>query len=352
MPELPELTQLLTERIALDPDQCERAAHLLTLAEIPAPDKAAFLTALHDKGETVAEVTAFARAFRAMATNPGLEAFAKDAIDIVGTGGTGCKSFNISSVTAISVAAAGCRVLKHGNRAITSQSGSADFLSLLGIQMDADPQRLRRSCEALNFCFFFAPAFHPAFKEIMPVRKLLASQGKRSIFNILGPLINPAQPHFQLLGVFDPQWVQPLAESMAALGLQRGVVVCSEMPDGRKMDEFTTAGRNHLQGFGSLQDWSAQTTAETWGYPIAHVHDLAGGSAEDNFQLLQRLIAGRGPKGLLDTLLLNIAVAFHILQRVENLSEGHAVAMEVFLGGRLTQWIDDARDFYHSKSLL
>ena len=214
MSHLQEITHILESGRDLTAAECATAAEQLPRPEVAPEDKKAFLTALHTKGESVEEVTAFAKVFRGLASDPQLSDIAAEAIDIVGTGGSGSKGFNISSTTAFILAAEGVKVLKHGNRAITSQSGSADFLGQHGIRMDTDPALLRAAVDELNFCFFFAPAFHPAFKEIMPIRMELAKEGQRTIFNILGPLINPAKPAHQLLGVFAPNWVKPLANAL------------------------------------------------------------------------------------------------------------------------------------------
>ena len=346
MSQLSSITLHLQSGQDLSEKDCSAAALALTLPEVSPADKKAFLDALHQKGESVEEVTAFARIFRKLAKDPQLSDIAPEAIDIVGTGGSGSKGYNISSVTAFIVAAAGCKVLKHGNRAITSQSGSADFLSAWGIRMDTDPALLRKAIEELDFCFFFAPAFHPAFKEIMPVRKEMAAEGKRSVFNILGPLINPAKPAYQLLGVFSPDWVRPLARTLHNLGLKRGLTVCSSLPGGGRMDEFTTAGENLVSGFGSLEDIQETWTAAGLGFPPAGMEQIRGGTATENKAILEDILAGNGRAGLVDTLALNAAAAFLILEKVDSLAEGEALAREIILGGALRTWLDKAQAFY------
>jgi anthranilate phosphoribosyltransferase len=346
MSPLTELTEQLTRGADLEPVQAEAAAKLLPSPEIEAPLKQDFLVALHAKGETVAEVSAFARVFRELATNPGLEDLAGSAIDIVGTGGSGSHGFNISSTTALLLAASGVCVLKHGNRAITSKSGAADFLGQLGISMEADPARLRAAATELNFCFFFAPAFHPAFKEIMPVRKAMAAEGKRSIFNILGPLINPAKPTHQLLGVFHPDWVAPLALALHELGMEAGLAVASQLPQGGYMDELTTAGPNTVAGFGRLKADPEVWEAASAGLPIADPADLRGGTAEENIECLKEMMAGRGPEGLVNSILFNAAAAYTILDAKTTLADGAARARETLLGGDLKNWLQKARDFY------
>lgn len=346
MSELHPLVKHLRIGLDLPEADCRAAALALTRPDVDREDKRAFLDALHTKGESVEEVTAFARVFRELASDPQLTDVAPQGIDIVGTGGSGSGGFNISTVTAIIVAASGAKVLKHGNRAITSKSGSADFLGALGIRMDTEPALLRAAFAELNFCFFFAPAFHPAFKEIMPVRKELAAEGKRTIFNILGPLINPAKPASQLLGVLSPDWVKPLAGSLHQLGLKRGLAVCSSLPGGACMDELTTAGENTVHGFGGLSSVQAKWKAHELGFPPADPRELAGGTAADNVALLEDMLQGKGHSGLVDTLALNAGAAFWILERDDSLAEGCARAREILLGGKLRAWLRKAREFY------
>lgn len=349
---MPEITAALEAGEHLEESVCMSAAEALTRGDVDPREKKAFLLALHAKGETVEEVTAFARVFRGLATDPQLGDVAGEAIDIVGTGGSGSRGFNISTVTSCILAASGQKVLKHGNRAITSKSGSADFLAELGVRMDTHPVLLRAAIEELNFCFFFAPAFHPAFKEIMPVRKELAAEGKRSIFNILGPLINPAMPAYQLLGVFHPDWVGSLARALHELGLKRGLAVCCELSGGGYMDELTTAGRNQIAGFGGLAGTAAGWEAVDAGFTAVDPASLQGGTAVENLILLEDILSGKGRPGLVDSLCLNAAAAFQIMERVNTLGEGCALAREILLGGALRDWLTRARAFYRDNGAV
>ena len=209
MQTLKPITDVLFAGGNLQPDQAEALAELLISPEVSQESKRDCLLALAVKGETATEVAAFARTFRGQAVDPNVGEWASRAIDVCGTGGDGSGTFNISTAVSFIVAAAGIPVFKHGNRSITSKCGSADLMEALGIKIDAESERMRDSLHELNFCFFYAPAYHPAFKEIMPVRRALAEAGQRTIFNLLGPLINPGRPAFQLLGVFSKEWVQP-----------------------------------------------------------------------------------------------------------------------------------------------
>jgi len=221
MPPLPELTAALSSRRDLLPDEVSAAATALADVGVPDGEKAGFLAALSEKGETVGEVAGFARAFRDRAVDPGVQKWSAGAVDIVGTGGDHAGGFNISSVVVFVLASAGLCVMKHGNRGITSKCGSADLMGALGVDVEAPPEMQRRALDQLGFAYFFAPAYHPAFRHIMPVRKALAARGQRTIFNILGPLINPGRPAHVLLGVYSEAWVSRLAETLDALDRRR-----------------------------------------------------------------------------------------------------------------------------------
>src|SRR6185436_16178050 len=212
-------------------------------------------------------VAAFASAFRSRAVNPGVEAWAPRAIDIVGTGGDHAGGFNISSLVVLVLASTGVTVMKHGNRGITSKCGSADLLGELGVKLDAPPEKLRRALDELGFVFFFAPGYHPTFKHIGPVRKALAARGQRTVFNILGPLINPGRPAHVLLGSFSAAWVPKLADALHALGAQAGLAAHGVIAADRGIDEMTTATMNRVRGFGRLRDVDAVWHAKDFGLP-------------------------------------------------------------------------------------
>ena len=287
----------LQARQDLTPAEVAAAATALASPEVAADAKAAFLTALGDKGETTGEVAAFAQAFRGMAVNPGVEAWATRAIDVVGTGGDHAGGFNISSLVVLTLASAGVPVMKHGNRGITSKCGSADLLAGLGVNLQAPPEVLRRALTELGYVFFFAPAYHPAFKHIAPVRKQLAEQGRRSVFNILGPLINPGRPAHALLGAFSPAWVPRLAGALEELGVQDGLTAHGVIAPGKGIDELTTATLNEVQGTGRLAGVSGQWRAADFGLRESPFTDLVGGDLAANLAIVDAILAGRGPAG-------------------------------------------------------
>jgi anthranilate phosphoribosyltransferase len=346
--DLAPLTARLQARQDLAPAEVAAAAAALASPEVPEAPKAAFLTALADKGETVAEVAAFARAFRGMAVNPGVEAWAPRAIDVVGTGGDHAGGFNISSLVVLTLASAGVPVMKHGNRGITSKCGSADLLAGLGVNLQAPPETLRRALTELGYVFFFAPAYHPAFKHIAPVRKQLAAQGRRSVFNILGPLINPGRPAHVLLGVFAEAWVPRLAGALDQLGVEAGLAAHGIIAAGQGIDELTTATVNQVRGSGRLGRIDGQWRAEDFGLTPAPFADLLGGDLAANLAIVEAILAGRGPAGLVDTIVLNAATGLWITGRVPAVRDGLGVAREQLLGGAVRAKIAATREFYAS----
>lgn len=346
---LDTLTEQVRKGANLNNLQSEEAAKSLASADIPAESKEGFLIALAKKGETADEVAGFAHVFRKLAKNPGVSTYADEAIDIVGTGGDHAGSFNISTTVSFILAAAGVTVLKHGSRAITSKSGSADFLEAIGLDLESDINKIQRSLETLNFCFFFAPAFHPAFKEIGPVRKTLASKGQRSIFNIIGPLINPGRPAYQLLGVFAEIWVEPLANALQNLGLKRGLVVHGKLPDNKAMDELTCAGENRVTGVGELNQINAVWIPNDFGLDECELSDLTGGSSEENLELLDDILNGGGRQGLINTLSWNAGTALWIAGLAKNPVEGIEQAKLILLNGRVKDWLNRAKEFYASR---
>jgi anthranilate phosphoribosyltransferase len=346
MAELAAATAALQTGHELDATTITACAAALAAAEVDERDKATFLTALADKGETPVEVAALACAFRARALDPGVGEWSAEAVDIVGTGGDHAGGFNISSLVVLTLAALGVKVMKHGNRGITSACGSADLLAGLGVRLDAPPEKQRAALAELGYCFFFAPAYHPAFKHIMPVRKALAAEGRRTVFNILGPLINPGRPAHILLGVFSPVWVPRLAQVLDLLGTSAGLVAHGRLADDRGIDEITTASANLVQGLGRQREVSATWTAADFGLPVAAFDDLRGGDLNANLATVGAILAGRGPAGLVDTIVLNAALALWVTGRVERVEAGLEPAREALLGGAVTRKIAATREFY------
>ncbi|MFI5356019.1 MAG: anthranilate phosphoribosyltransferase [Opitutales bacterium] len=348
MESLPDLTAHLSAGLNLSASEVEAAAAALASADVPDAGKAAFLLALADKGETAGEVAAFAEAFRRRALDPGLAAWASAAIDVVGTGGDHAGGFNVSSLVVLTLASAGVPAMKHGNRGITSKCGSADLLAALGVDLAAPPAKLQQAMRELGFVFLFAPNFHVTFRHIAPVRKLLAAQGRRSIFNILGPLINPGRPAHVLLGSFSPAWVAPLADALSTLGTAAGLTVHGVIAEGRGIDELTTATVNRVRGFGRLAGVDGEWRAGDFGLRTANFDELRGGDLAENLATVEAILDGRGPAGLVDTVVLNAAVGLWITGRTESVQAGLLTARDLLLGGPVRRKIAATREFYRS----
>ena len=333
---LEKLTQQLTATRPLADEQVLLAVEQLTDEKIPAAVKAAFLAALAQKGETPEEITAFARALRDKSIQPPLDAETRtrEILDVVGTGGDRLSTFNISTTVALLCAAAGVTVAKHGNRAVTSSVGSADVVEELGLKVDLSPVEAARSLREHNFAFFFAPRFHPAFKNIAPARKLCAERGQPTIFNILGPLLNPARPSASLVGVPRPELCEPLARALQLLGVRRGMVVCG-LAEGKYLDELSTLGANHVAEFYQERGLAvSRLSPEIFPRQEAALAALRGGDKSVNAEIIRRIFRGdeRGPKR--DAVLLNAAAALFVAGKAKSLAEGWDSAAETIDSGK------------------
>ena len=320
----------------LDPHAVPALVDQLAAEEVPAEDTADFLTALAGKGETAAEIGAFANEMRERATPVPVDDAIRERglLDVCGTGGDGLNTFNISTTSALLCAGGGVPVAKHGNRAITSQSGSADVLAALGIPTDLSPKAAATALAEHNFAFLFAPLYHPVFKHITLARKLCAERGQRTLFNFLGPLLNPARPAAQLVGVPRVDLCEPLGQVLQDLGVRRGMVVCGTAGE-RRMDELSTLGETAIAEFYQDKGW-AETTMNPVNLPLqpATLDDLAGGDAETNAALTRAVLAGeeRGPKR--DAVLLNAGAALFVAGAANSITAGWELAATVIDDGR------------------
>ncbi len=355
---LETLTTQLAAAKHLSAEQVRRAVESLTDETVAAPAKAEFLIALATKGETPEEIAAFAAALREKSIRPPIEKNwreSREILDIVGTGGDRLGTFNISTTSAIVCAAAGVAVAKHGNRAVTSQAGSADVLEALGIPIHLTPEEAARALREKNFAFFFAPNFHPAFKHIAPARKLCAERGQRTIFNLLGPLLNPAQPSAMLVGVPRAGLCEPLAHVLQSLGVRRGMVVCggvmrdacSVKPAAHEashhasrithpyfLDELSTLGENFVAEFYQERGFTASgLSLENFPLQPATLADLLGGDKFQNAEITRKILRGadRGPKR--DAVLLNAGAALFVAGKTKSLAAGWELAGETIDSG-------------------
>jgi anthranilate phosphoribosyltransferase len=280
------------------------------------------------RGETLGEITACARAMRAACIR--LEP-PFPTIDVCGTGGDGLHTLNISTAVGFVAAGGGLKVAKHGNRALSSRSGGADVLSELGVARDAGRERQLRALDEAGICFLFAPAHHGAMRHVSPLR---AELGFRTIFNLLGPLTNPAGAQRQVVGVYSERWVRPLAEALSALGSERAWVV-----HGGGLDEMTTTGETSVAELREGQVRLFTVTPEAVGLKRVALADLTGGTPKDNAAALRRLLAGqKGPYR--DIVTLNAAAAFLVGEKVETLRDGVTLAGQVIDDGRAQAALD------------
>lgn len=296
---------------------------------------AAFLAALSTKStkaETIDEISGCAEAMRSLATpveHPGVEV-----LDIVGTGGDGSHSFNISTTSAMVIASTGVKVAKHGNRAASSLSGTADCLEALGININEDPDKCREMLEKTGFCFLFAQKYHSAMKYVGPIRKEL---GIRTVFNILGPLTNPAKPEFFLLGVYDEYLVEPVAKVLSSLGVKRALVVHGQ----DQMDEISASAPTTVC---ELREGFYRTSVikpEDFGLTRGRKEDIIGGSPKENARITREVLSGkeRGTKRTI--VLMNAGAALYIAGKADSIASGVKLASDQIDSGKAMETLEN-----------
>lgn len=331
MNDLKNIIKLLSEGNTLSEQQAEQAFSHIMSGQVDLPQMSAFVMALRVRGETVDEITGGARVLRNKASTISVP---DGAVDTCGTGGDGTGTYNISTAAAIVTAACGVPVAKHGNKSVSSKSGSADVLASLGIAFDLPLEAQEQSLRELGIAFLFAPHHHKAMRHVAPVR---ASLGIRTIFNLLGPLANPAMAKRQLLGVFDRKWLRPMAEVLKRLGSNHVWTVHGS--DG--LDELTTTGITYVTELkdGKLRDF--EVFPEDVGLKRSTLKDLQGGEAEENAAALLDVLNGK-PSAYRDIVLLNTGAALLIGDKINTLKDGVTMAAEAIDSGRalnlLKQW--------------
>ena len=291
---------------------------------------ASYLVALAMKKPSVDEIVGSAQGMRAQAI---AVRDASDALEIVGTGGDHAGTFNISTTSAFVIASAGVKVAKHGNRAVTSQSGAADCLEALGANLDVDASRCRQLLETTNFCFLFAPNHHRAMRYAAPVRKEL---GMPTIFNLLGPLTNPAGTCRQVLGVYEPGLVEPMAQALVKLGVKRGLVVCGL--DG--LDEISASAPTLVCEIDGETRKTYEIAPADFGYPVCQKEELAGQNAMENAKTTRAILAGaeRGPRR--DVVCMNAGAALYVAQKAASIAEGVRLAERLIDSGAALRTLD------------
>lgn len=297
---------------------------------------AAFLAALSTKStkaETIEEIAGCAAAMRDHATRVELPV---PVLEIVGTGGDKAGTFNISTTAAFIIAAGGVKVAKHGNRAASSKSGTADCQEALGINIVQDPEMCARLIDEVGMCFFFAQHYHAAMKYVGPIRKEL---GFRTVFNVLGPLTNPASPEYMLLGVYSDALVEPLARVLTTLGVKRGMVVYGT----EGLDELSSVSDTLICEFGDGNYKTYTLTPEEFGFIRSTKADLTGGTPQDNAAITLDILEGHTHGARRDTVVLNAAAAFYIAGRVNTIAEGVALAQELIDSGAALKTLEAYR---------
>jgi anthranilate phosphoribosyltransferase len=307
----------------LNETESEAAFEVLMSGTATPAQVGAFLMALRVRGEAISELTGAARIMRAKSLK--VEA-PLGAVDTCGTGGDGAGTFNISTAAALVTAACGVPVAKHGNRAMSSKSGTADVLAALGVNLDATPELIARALREANIGFLFAPRHHSAMKHVAPVRQEL---GTRTIFNLIGPLSNPAGAKRQLLGVFAHKWIVPMVETLARLGSERAWVVYGS--DG--LDEITTTGPTFVAELKGDKISTFEIVPEDAGLKRANPKDLKGGDVEANAFALKSLLHGRGGP-YRDIAVLNAGAALVIAEKAADIKAGAVMALDAIMSGK------------------
>ena len=334
------LDQLLNGESLAEADSFQLMCDLAG-GEMDAAMAGALLAGLRSKGETAAEIRGFATAMRELALKPAIPDGAPT-VDTVGTGGDGSGSLNLSTGAGLLAAAAGARVVKHGNRSISSKSGSADVLESLGMPMPLDEAASIAALNALNFTFLFAPAYHPAMKSIMPVRGAL---GVRTVFNLLGPLTNPAAPPFQLIGAFSPEAAKLMAETLSGMPIERAFVVHGEPG----WDEATPVGDFVLHDVrpGSVQETSR--SPEDYGLQRCAAAALRGFDAAHNAAELSRVFSGEDQGAHRDALLMGTSLVLEVAGLADDAKSGVAMAADSIDGGRAATFLENYRQHFTNR---
>lgn len=318
-----EATSKLIDRKDLTYDEARAVMDEIMSGGTSPVQTAAFLAALSAKGETIEEITACAAGMRARALPV---EYTDDLLEIVGTGGDGSNSFNISTTSSIVIAAGGVRVAKHGNRAASSRSGAADCLEALGVNISLSPEQCVLLLQNVGICFLFAQTYHSSMKYVGPVRKEL---GIRTIFNILGPLTNPAHANLQVLGVYSEEMVEPLAHVLHNLGVRRGMVVYGQ----DKLDEISLSSPTTVCEFNGDEFTTYVIHPQDFGLTPCEKSELVGGTPQENAQITLDILNGaKGAKR--DAVLLNAGAGLYVAGKAASLEDGVRLAAELIDSGK------------------
>lgn len=328
-----EAIMKIVDKQDLTYDEAYAVMNEIMSGETSPTQNAAFLAALSTKStkaETIDEISGCAAAMRDHATKMEND---MDLLEIVGTGGDNAKSFNISTTAALVASAGGAKVAKHGNRAASSKSGTADCLEALGVNINLEPEKCLKLLDQVGFCFFFAQKYHTSMKYVGPIRKEL---GIRTVFNILGPLTNPASPKRQLLGVYDDSLVEPLAQVLMNLGVNKGMVVYGT----DKLDEISLSAPTHIAEFANGSYHTYTITPEQFGFERCSKEDLVGGTPEENAQITRDIISGVEKGHKRNVVLLNAGAALYIYDKAASFEDGVKMAADLIDSGVVVKTLE------------
>lgn len=332
-----EFIQKLLEGEDLTAEESENAMNFIMSGNATQIQMAGFLTALRMKGETPIEIASFAGVMREFSARIEPKV-SKTLVDVCGTGGDKIKTFNISTTAMFIVSGAGIPVAKHGNRAVTSRCGSADVLEELGVNLNIPFERIREGIEKVGIGFMFAPLHHSAMKHVMPVRKEL---GIRTVFNILGPLTNPANANAQLMGIYDPELTEKIAEVFRILGLERAMVVHGDPG----IDEISNVGNTKISELIKNEIRTYIIKPEEFGLKRARIDDLAGGDKKENAQILREILNGKEKGAKRDIVLLNAAAGIILGGKAKDLRDGLNIATDVMDSGKAYKKLEEFIEF-------
>jgi anthranilate phosphoribosyltransferase len=319
-----EATKKVVENIDLTAEEAEQVMDEIMSGEAPQINMAAFLTALRMKGETIEEITAFAKGMRKAGIKVPVNG---DVLEIVGTGGDEAHSINISTTASIIVAAAGYKVAKHGNRSVSSKSGAADCLEALGVKLDLEPEKNAEVLNKCNICFMFAQKYHAAMRFVGPVRKGL---GIRTVFNILGPLANPAGANVELLGVYSEDLVEPMAHVLENLGVKRALVVYGQ----DKLDEISLSAPTTVMELKDGKYTKYEITPEQFGFTRCAKADLVGGDGVENAKISTQILKGELTGAKADAVIFNAGAGIYLMNGAASIEEGIKIAKETIVSGK------------------
>lgn len=336
-------------RIDLRLDQAREASRQLADPAVSELEKADFLVALKQKGESGEELGYFSRSFLELAIRPALHLDDRPSIDIVGTGGDRLELINVSTTCIFLLAAAGVVVLKHGNKAITSKAGAADVLEYLGIPLSCPPERMADCIHHTGIGFFFAPLYHPAFRLVAPIRRKLAEQGIATVFNLLGPLLNPAGPTCQLTGVFSPTILEKYAIALREVGRSRAWVVHGQVLAGSGMDEISLLGETEVHEVRENRLNQFHLFPDQLGFRKPSLHDLRGGDAAQNAHHLIEILANRDRSARRDFITINAAAGLVIAGAAPRMESGIQLANEILDSGRALEKLREFQRFFEQK---